>query len=63
MQLYRPNVKGCSAHSCIFQDNSKGMHTNGPCQCATELRRHPHGFDAIQTIHFLRQQLKETIMK
>ena len=26
-------VTGCSDGACIFQDNSKGMHTNGGCGC------------------------------
>lgn len=54
---YRPGMTGCTDGNCIFQDNSKGMHTNGGCQCEKELRRHPQGFKAIQTINFLRKQL------
>jgi hypothetical protein len=57
--MYRPSITGCSDGGCIFQDNSKGMHTNGGCQCERELRRHPQGFKAIQTIHFLRDQLSK----
>ena len=58
-ELYRPDIQGCSDGNCIFQDNRKGMHTNGGCQCERELRRHPNGFKAVQTIKFLRNQINE----
>ena len=58
--MYRPNITGCTDGNCIFVDNSKGMHTNGGCQCERELRRHPQGLKAIQTIWFLRNQITVT---
>ena len=32
-KFYDLGVTGCSDGACIFQDNSKGMHTNGGCGC------------------------------
>lgn len=58
--MYRHGMDGCSDGGCIFQDNSNGMHTNGGCQCEKELRRHPQGLKAIQTIHFLRSPRSAT---
>lgn len=55
--LYLDGLTGCADGGCIFQDNRNGMHTNGGCSCARELRRHPHGLNAIRTIHYLRNQL------
>lgn len=57
--LYFPDMKGCTDGSCLFQDNSKGMHTNGGCICEKELRRHPEGLKAVRTIRYLRMQFKE----
>jgi len=56
---YHPSITGCTDGNCIFQDNSKGMHTNGGCQCEKVLRRHPEGLKAIRTILFLREQLRK----
>jgi len=61
--LYYPGLEGCADGGCIFRDNSKGMVTNGGCRCESELRRHPNGFNAIRTIHYLRNQLKKKVIK
>lgn len=59
IELYYPTARGCTDHNCILSDNSKGIHTNGGCQCLRELQRTPLGFDAARTIRYLRQQLKD----
>lgn len=56
-KLFIPDMKGCSDHNCIFVDNSKGMHTNGGCQCEKDLRRSKEGFQAIRLIRYLRAQI------
>jgi len=57
--LYVPNAIGCSDGGCILRDNSKGMHTNGGCNCAKEIMRLRCGIDTVQTIQFLRKQLRD----
>jgi hypothetical protein len=61
MNLYRPNMKGCADGNCLFQDNNRGMHTNGGCNCERTLLRCENGFKAVQTIRYLRQQLEANI--
>lgn len=58
MNTYIPGMKGCSDHGCIFQDNAKGMHTNGGCRCEKALLRTPEGIKAARTIRYLRMQLQ-----
>lgn len=57
MDLYAPGITGCSDHNCIFQNNSKGMHTNGGCNCEKELMRTTNGRKAARTIRYLREQM------
>ena len=61
--LYRPGIEGCSDHNCIFQDNSRGMHTNGGCRCEKDLLRQSQGRNAASTIRYLRYQLKKSSEK
>lgn len=57
VELYRPGLTGCTDHGCIIQKR-EGMGTNGGCNCERELQRvKPHGFNAVLTISYLRQQL------
>ena len=56
-ELWVPNLKGCTAHNCIFRDNSTGAHTNSLCSCERELFRNKQGSNAIKTIRFLRKQI------
>ena len=56
-EMYLRNMKGCTDHGCLFQDNSKGMGTNGGCQCEKELRRTVEGRKASTLIRYLRLKL------
>ncbi len=56
---FKPGIKGCGDHNCIFENNTTGIHTNGGCGCERELIRHPKGFRSVQTIHFLRAQIEK----
>lgn len=55
MSKYPIELQGCNGGGCIFQDNSKGMHTGG-CRCEKELRRHPEGLKAVRMIRALRNE-------
>lgn len=57
MSLYCPGIKGCSDRNCIFQDNARGMHTNGGCRCEKALLRTAEGVKAARTIRYLRMQM------
>lgn len=57
--LYTPIATGCSDGGCLLQDNRKGMHTNGGCQCRRTLNRTSEGKSAVRTIDFLRGQLEK----
>lgn len=61
--MYVPDMAGCCDGGCIFKDNSRGMHTNGGCNCERELCRTEHGRKAIHTIRFLRNMLREELEK
>lgn len=58
IELYIPDMEGCSDGNCIFKKNT-GMVTNGGCQCAKKLQRTEAGWKAVRTINFLRSQMKD----
>jgi hypothetical protein len=54
-ELYMEGMTGCSDGGCIFQDNRRGMHTNGGCNCMKELSRTETGRKAVRLISYLRR--------
>lgn len=58
--LYPAMHPGCTDGACLFRDNSKGMATNGGCNCERDLTRgNPTGREAGRLIRYLRAKLKE----
>jgi hypothetical protein len=58
LRQYVPDQVGCSDRSCIYQDNTGQMVTNGGCQCIKELQRTPEGWKAVRTIIFLQREMQ-----
>ena len=59
--MHRPGTVGCHDHNCLFQDNSRGMHTNGGCQCERALMRTPEGRKASLTIRYLQSRIADAL--
>jgi hypothetical protein len=51
-------LTGCSNHGCIVHGPRKGMGTNGPCHCITDLSRQQLNMLGQRLDHFLRNLIK-----
>lgn len=56
-------LKACSNHSCIVSGKRKGMGTNGPCHCVTDLTRQQLNMLGSRLDYFLSALIPSTQAK